>query len=351
MSNRAPVLRSGTATNSGPVWQIAPAVVPPASARCCRDQTCSCAADATRQDREGGAAASPRHLPAGDARSVVEADPPGQPARQAQAGQPRGFGGQPGEDRIGPGRPATGTDAHCPRTTAKRLLEPKNIRVPVLRKEEYDPVTGELLAGGYDDHAAAVTSTAAELHRAGIGHPLALQTEVGHRLAGGFVQRADLVMRGAGLEGAGAAGDRPPLRGALELEEFIEHRRALEEQAASGSRIGTRTPPSSLEDAVAQRRVSSPPDGRLRPVVTWGAGAGIGAVSADRNALSLTDPDDAVGAGGRSWAWPGSAVEIHSTPPVGSVMTGRSPRANGAWRSSRRDCRRRGRTRRGRRPG
>ncbi|WP_455362138.1 hypothetical protein [Streptomyces sp. SYSU K21746] len=78
---------------------------------------------------------------------------------------------------------------------AKKLLEPKGIRVSVLRKEEYDPVTGELLAGGYDDHAAAVTSTAAELHRAGIGHPLAFQTEVGHRLAGGFVQRADLVMR------------------------------------------------------------------------------------------------------------------------------------------------------------
>lgn len=39
------------------------------------------------------------------------------------------------------------------------------------------------------------TSTAAELHRAGIGHPLAFQTEVRHRLAGGFVQRADLVMR------------------------------------------------------------------------------------------------------------------------------------------------------------
>ncbi|MFF3343664.1 hypothetical protein [Streptomyces flavidovirens] len=38
-----------------------------------------------------------------------------------------------------------------------------------LRKEKYDPVTGELLAGSYDDHAAAVTSTAAELHRAGIG--------------------------------------------------------------------------------------------------------------------------------------------------------------------------------------
>ncbi|MEU1669388.1 hypothetical protein ABZ547_38610 [Streptomyces sparsogenes] len=78
---------------------------------------------------------------------------------------------------------------------AKRLLEPKGIRVSVLRKQEYDPDTGELLGTGYDDHAAAVTSTAAELHRAGIGHRLGFQTEIGHRLGNGFVQRADLVVR------------------------------------------------------------------------------------------------------------------------------------------------------------
>jgi hypothetical protein len=78
---------------------------------------------------------------------------------------------------------------------AKQLLEPKGIRVSALRKQEYDSETGELLGGGYDDHAAAVTSTAAELHRAGIGHLLGFATEVPHRLAGGYVQRADLVMR------------------------------------------------------------------------------------------------------------------------------------------------------------
>ncbi|WP_318205801.1 hypothetical protein [Streptomyces sp. SCL15-4] len=65
----------------------------------------------------------------------------------------------------------------------------------MLCEEEYDPVTGQLLGAGCDDHAAAVTSTAAELHRAGIGHRLGFRTEVGHRLAGGFVQRADLVVR------------------------------------------------------------------------------------------------------------------------------------------------------------
>ncbi|MEU8294609.1 replication-relaxation family protein [Streptomyces pseudogriseolus] len=78
---------------------------------------------------------------------------------------------------------------------AKKLLEPKGIRISALREEKYDPDTGELLGTSYDDHAAAVTSTAAELHRAGIGHRLGFQTEIGHRLADGYVQRADLVVR------------------------------------------------------------------------------------------------------------------------------------------------------------
>ncbi|WP_308432978.1 replication-relaxation family protein [Streptomyces chryseus] len=78
---------------------------------------------------------------------------------------------------------------------AKKLLEPKGIRISVLREEKYDPVTGKLLGTSYDDHAAAVTSTAAELHRAGIGHQLGFQTEIGHRLGSSFVQRADLVVR------------------------------------------------------------------------------------------------------------------------------------------------------------
>ncbi|MFD7498281.1 hypothetical protein ACFV8T_39215 [Streptomyces sp. NPDC059832] len=78
---------------------------------------------------------------------------------------------------------------------AKKLLEPKGIRVSALREEKYDPVTGKLLGASYDDHAAAVTSTAAELHRAGIGHRLGFQTEIAHRLGNGYVQRADLVVR------------------------------------------------------------------------------------------------------------------------------------------------------------
>ncbi|MEU2119538.1 hypothetical protein ABZ567_28735 [Streptomyces sp. NPDC016459] len=68
---------------------------------------------------------------------------------------------------------------------AKRLLAPKGIRVSALREEKYAPVTGKLLGASYDDHAAAVTSTAAELHRAGIGHRLGFATEIPHRLADG----------------------------------------------------------------------------------------------------------------------------------------------------------------------
>ncbi|MFE5852336.1 hypothetical protein ACFQ61_03810 [Streptomyces sp. NPDC056500] len=78
---------------------------------------------------------------------------------------------------------------------ARQLLEPKGIRVSVLREKRYDPVSGELLGTGYDDHAAAVTSTAAALHRAGIGHLFGFQTEIGHRLGNRYVQRADLMVR------------------------------------------------------------------------------------------------------------------------------------------------------------
>ncbi|MFD6363406.1 hypothetical protein ACFWFX_26680 [Streptomyces roseolus] len=64
-----------------------------------------------------------------------------------------------------------------------------------MRGERHGPVTGKLLGADYDDHAAAVTSTAAELHRAGIGHLPGFATGIGHRLAGGYVQRAALMVR------------------------------------------------------------------------------------------------------------------------------------------------------------
>jgi Replication-relaxation len=78
---------------------------------------------------------------------------------------------------------------------ARTHLLPRGIRLSALRKEEYHPVTGELLGAGYADHALAVTATAAELTRAGFGSLLAWQTEVGHKLGNGFVQRADLVLK------------------------------------------------------------------------------------------------------------------------------------------------------------
>ncbi|MFD4860650.1 replication-relaxation family protein [Streptomyces atratus] len=73
---------------------------------------------------------------------------------------------------------------------AKQLL-PGNVRVSVLRKLEFDddgePVTGE----GFDEHAAAVTMTAAVLTGAGFGTPLSWQTEIPY----GYTQYADLTMR------------------------------------------------------------------------------------------------------------------------------------------------------------
>ncbi|MGW1902236.1 replication-relaxation family protein [Streptomyces hirsutus] len=77
---------------------------------------------------------------------------------------------------------------------AKQLL-PKDVRISALRKLEYDtdgePVDGD----GYDEHAAAVMSTAAVLIGAGFGTPLSWQTEIGHKLPYGYTQYADLTMR------------------------------------------------------------------------------------------------------------------------------------------------------------
>lgn len=76
-----------------------------------------------------------------------------------------------------------------------RELLPKEVRVSALRRLEYDadgePVDGD----GYDEHAAAITSTAAVLTGAGFGTPLSWQTEIGHKLPYGYTQYADLTMR------------------------------------------------------------------------------------------------------------------------------------------------------------
>ncbi|MCZ0983799.1 replication-relaxation family protein [Streptomyces diastatochromogenes] len=76
-----------------------------------------------------------------------------------------------------------------------KLLLPKNVRISALRKLEYDDEGRPVQADGYDEHAAAVTSTAAVLSGAGYGTPLSWQTEIAHKLPYGYTQYADLTMR------------------------------------------------------------------------------------------------------------------------------------------------------------
>jgi hypothetical protein len=93
-----------------------------------------------------------------------------------------------------------GRDTSCgcsPRRVTRKpslLLPTKNVRISALRKlgcDDGEPVDGD----GYDEHAAAVTSTAAVLTGAGYGTPLSWQTEIAHRLPYGYTQYADLTMR------------------------------------------------------------------------------------------------------------------------------------------------------------
>ncbi|MFF5344080.1 replication-relaxation family protein [Streptomyces althioticus] len=76
-----------------------------------------------------------------------------------------------------------------------KLLLPKNVRVSALRKLEFDDEGRPVESDGYDEHAAAVTLTAAVLTGAGYGTPLSWQTEIAHRLPYGYTQYADLTMR------------------------------------------------------------------------------------------------------------------------------------------------------------
>lgn len=76
-----------------------------------------------------------------------------------------------------------------------KLLLPKNVRISALRKLRLDAKGRPVTDDGYDEHAAAVTSTAAVLTGAGYGTPLSWQTEIAHRLPYGYAQYADLTMR------------------------------------------------------------------------------------------------------------------------------------------------------------
>ncbi|MFF9352740.1 replication-relaxation family protein [Streptomyces sp. NPDC014734] len=77
---------------------------------------------------------------------------------------------------------------------AKELL-PRNVRISALRKLRFDAKGRPVKDVGYDEHAAAVTTTTAVLTGAGYGTPLSWQTEIAHRLPYGYTQYADLTMR------------------------------------------------------------------------------------------------------------------------------------------------------------
>ncbi|MEU7384196.1 MULTISPECIES: replication-relaxation family protein [unclassified Streptomyces] len=76
-----------------------------------------------------------------------------------------------------------------------KLLLPKTVRISALRKLRLDAKGRPVKDDGYDEHAAAVTSTAAVLTGAGYGTPLSWQTEIAHKLPYGYTQYADLTMR------------------------------------------------------------------------------------------------------------------------------------------------------------
>ncbi|MGA4960400.1 replication-relaxation family protein [Streptomyces lavendulocolor] len=153
---------------------------------------------------------------------------------------------------------------------AKRLLEPKGIRISALREEKYYPDTGRLLGASYDSHAAAVTSTAAELHRAGIGHRFGFATEIPHRLGDGYVQRADLVVRApeAGvpvmlLEIDRRTEDAHDL--VAKLRRYWEWGRLLPKDAAKRTVDLVRSRPAAIEDVGHELRLWRriyPPTGR-----------------------------------------------------------------------------------------
>ncbi|MEU8138202.1 replication-relaxation family protein [Streptodolium elevatio] len=77
---------------------------------------------------------------------------------------------------------------------AKTMLPP-HVRMSALRPAPPAGAVRARGAGGFDAHAAAVTSTAAHLIGSGFGTVLSCQTEVAHKLPYGYTQYADLVVR------------------------------------------------------------------------------------------------------------------------------------------------------------
>jgi hypothetical protein len=77
---------------------------------------------------------------------------------------------------------------------AKPLL-PKTVRSSALRELRVDAKGRPVKDDGYDEHAAAVASTAAVLTGAGYGTSLSWQPEIAHKLPYGYTQYADLTTR------------------------------------------------------------------------------------------------------------------------------------------------------------
>ncbi|MGW0664851.1 replication-relaxation family protein [Streptodolium elevatio] len=77
---------------------------------------------------------------------------------------------------------------------AKTMLPP-HVRMSALHLAPPAGAVRARGAGGFDAHAAAVTSAAAHLIGAGFGTVLSCETEVAHKLPYGFTQYADLVVR------------------------------------------------------------------------------------------------------------------------------------------------------------
>ncbi|GGK31562.1 hypothetical protein GCM10011583_74270 [Streptomyces camponoticapitis] len=173
---------------------------------------------------------------------------------------------------------------------SKKLLEPKGIRVSALREEKYDPVTGKLLGASYDDHAAAVTSTAAELHRAGIGHRLGFQTEIGHRLGNGFVQRTDLVVRApeAGVPAMLLEIDRRSEDAhdlVVKLRRYWEWGRLLPKGADKRTVDLARSRPDAIEHVDHEKRLWR----RVYPPTDWEGLAPVAFVFADTTEAKVTN--------------------------------------------------------------
>jgi hypothetical protein len=231
-----------------------------------------------------------------------------------------------------------------------RLLLPKHLRISALRKPGYDQDGRPTGGDGYDEHAAAVTSTAAVLTAAGFGTPLSWQTEIGHKLPYGYMQYADLTMRApdAGVPAMLLEVDRvtePVDDLVAKVRRYTEWSELLAPKADANKEKAARRRGAAVHDFGCGRASTRRPGGRAmcrwrlcspgRP--TRSAGAGCGAWSRPPGPTSPA-PSTPVGASPPStttrWC-PWSSPNWSGSPPTLMV---RLVRCGGVWdgRSGRR---------------